>query len=204
MNTHSESSPSRPDRRIGRTRRNLREALMALILEKGYAAVTIEDITQRADLGRTTFYLHYKDKEELLLESIETTAKDLYAQVNAEEAAETGPTPQSGLRAINRVFQHAAANSILYRIILEGGAASKGRHYILEFLSDAVQPYLAREESDPTEKSIPLTVCAHYFSTALLGFLTWWLEEDMPYPPEQAAAYFTQLFLFGIRGAPSA
>lgn len=55
------------DRRVRRTRRALQDSLTSLILEKGYDAVTVEDITDRADLGRTTFYLHYKDKEELLI-----------------------------------------------------------------------------------------------------------------------------------------
>lgn len=48
------------DRRVRRTRRALQDSLTSLILEKGYDAVTVEDITDRADLGRTTFYLHYK------------------------------------------------------------------------------------------------------------------------------------------------
>ena len=62
------------DRRVNRTRRLLRESLMKLVAEKGYDSVTIEDITETAELGRTTFYLHYRDKEELLLESIDAIA----------------------------------------------------------------------------------------------------------------------------------
>ncbi len=77
---------SKTDRRVSRTRRQLRNALMALILERGYNAVTIEDITERADLGRTTFYLHFRDKEELLVESLEEIAADLKSQV--EQTAE--------------------------------------------------------------------------------------------------------------------
>ena len=75
------SSPKELDRRTRRTRRSLREALFALILEKGYDAVTIEHITERADLGRTTFYLHYRDKEDLLLEAIDTIAAELIARI---------------------------------------------------------------------------------------------------------------------------
>ena len=58
------------DRRIQRTRQLLREALFALIVERGYEAITVQDITERANLGRTTLYLHYRDKEELLKASI--------------------------------------------------------------------------------------------------------------------------------------
>ena len=59
------------DRRIQRTRQLLHEALIELIQEKGYEAVTVQDILDRANLGRSTFYLHYRDKEELLLSGFE-------------------------------------------------------------------------------------------------------------------------------------
>ena len=59
------------DRRVGRTRRLMHEALMALIVEKGYETVTVQDILDRADVGRSTFYAHYRDKDELLLSSFE-------------------------------------------------------------------------------------------------------------------------------------
>src|SRR5574338_1030565 len=67
---------SRTDRRIQRTRQSLRTALLALIKEKGYDAISIEDITERANVGRATFYLHYKDKEDLLLEEFSEMANE--------------------------------------------------------------------------------------------------------------------------------
>jgi len=66
------------DRRVTRTRSALRQAFRDLVEEKGYEAVTIEDITEQANLGRTTFYLHYHDKEDLLLEDF---ADKLFALV---------------------------------------------------------------------------------------------------------------------------
>ena len=200
MNTGTEKISHRPDRRVTRTRRHLREALMQLILEKGYDAVTIEDITERAELGRTTFYLHYRDKEELLLESIEATAQELYQQIYPEKGPQGPSSPQEGLHAIERVFTHAAANSLLYRIILKGGAASKVRHTILNFLSEAALPIFERNLPNPRMFPVPLQAVSSYFAASLLGFLTWWLEEETPYPPEEASRYFTQLFLFGLRG----
>ena len=65
------------DRRIVRTRQLLRDSLMSLILEKGYEAVTVQHITDQANLGRATFYLHYKDKEELLVISLESLFDEL-------------------------------------------------------------------------------------------------------------------------------
>ena len=56
-----------PDRRVQRTRRLLHKALMSCILEKKYESITVQEILNRADVGRSTFYVHFRDKDELLV-----------------------------------------------------------------------------------------------------------------------------------------
>src|SRR4051794_34863467 len=58
---------ARPDRRVARSRRALKEALTDLILERGYESVTVQDVIDRADVGRSTFYAHFLDKDDLLM-----------------------------------------------------------------------------------------------------------------------------------------
>jgi AcrR family transcriptional regulator len=200
MNTNSVSPVPRPDRRVSRTRRQLRDALIALIIEKGYDDITIEDITDRADLGRTTFYLHYHGKEDLLLESIGDTAQELYEQVNAGFTQGAKRNAQTAFGAIQQVFQHAGQNSLLYRIILKGGAASKVQRFLQDILKEGSWPFFSQGLATGTPHAIPLEVLTNYFATALLGFITWWLEADMPYPPDQAAGYFAAILYSGIRG----
>lgn len=189
--------PIKSDRRINRTRRQLREALMSLLLEKGYSTVTVEEITNRADLGRTTFYLHYRDKEELLLESIETTAEELRAQVDQLLSTNSSETNYSN--AIHFVFQQAAKNASLYRIILSGGAANSVLNRIREIFSEAALEFFQRRLSDPNNlpSAIPLDVVAHAFATSMLGLMTWWLEQGIPYSAEQISSYFRILFFSG-------
>ena len=67
---------NKTDRRIQRTRQALRTALLELTKEKAYDSISIEEITERADVGRATFYLHYKDKEDLLLEQFSEMANE--------------------------------------------------------------------------------------------------------------------------------
>lgn len=197
--------PSRTDRRVNRTRRQLREALMALILERGYDAVTIEDITERADLGRTTFYLHYHDKEELLVESLEAIAEDLKAQVDRladlEQEGEPETRGSARSRPVAVAFRHADEHRDLYRIILkaEGGgrAASRIRDIIYEAALDYFNRYLSRWMDG--EPSIALPVIAGYFASALMGFMTWWLEKDLPYSGDEAADLFVALFFQGAQ-----
>jgi len=198
----------RIDRRINRTRRLLRDALLSLILEKGYAAVTIEEITDRADLGRTTFYLHYKDKEELLLESIEAIANDLKTQIiNVLPMRYIPPPPgefdgSAPREAILLVFQHAAENADLYRIILSGQGASKAPIRIRDIIDDMTLDYFnervhtARFSPDP---NVPLEIVSTYFAGSLLSMITWWLEKNMPYSAEEMADMFAKIFFRGSR-----
>ncbi len=198
----------RNDRRTNRTRRQLREAFFALILEKGYDAVTIEDITERADLGRTTFYLHYKDKEELLLESIDAMVNGLVDYIyQIPSPAETNPN--EGFRAaglirtsIQRVFEHAAENANLYIIILRGEGGSKMatrlRHTVGRAVIDFYQAR-SQQESWPESSQFSLDFFSNYVAGALLNTVTWWLEHEMPEKPERMADTFTGMLLSGVR-----
>ena len=194
------SDMNKSDRRVNRTRRQLRNALMSLILERGYGAVTIEDITERADLGRTTFYLHYRDKEELLIESLEAIAEELKAQV--AEIAERGQGEgKSRPRPVAVAFRHAEENRDLYRIILKGEGGSRAARRIRDIIDDAAVEFFTRRMDGMTsgEPEIPLEVVAGYFASAMLGFMTWWLEKELPYSGDEAADLFVALFFQGAR-----
>jgi len=197
----------RPDRRVARTRKLLRDALLQLILEQGYEAVTVENITGRADLGRATFYLHYHDKTELLLETFDAIAVDLI-----EEATRAGfihgPSPKSPApisarkqeQAISMVFRHAGRNAVLWRAILRGEGMPEASMRIREIIGNVAGNYfkeywLANSRREDT--NLPEGVVTNYFAAALMGFLTWWLESGMNFPPEQMAENFRELFFEG-------
>lgn len=187
------------DRRARRTRRQLKEALFALILEKGYDTVTIEEITGRADLGRTTFYLHYRDKEELLLEAIDSTAKDLIERLPPPAWNVASPPAED---AILVTFQHAAENAQLYRIILRGEGATRAHarfHAIIrQKASELIDERIAAGMLHPV---LPVDVFASYFAGSMLATITWWLESNIPYPPEQMAEMFRRMVFQGGRWA---
>jgi AcrR family transcriptional regulator len=181
---------------------------MTLILKKGYDAVTIEDITGYADLGRTTFYLHYKDKEELLLESIDAIADELKAQIglpdlNLAPEDQAGSKPLDPLTAIEMVFRHAGENATLYRVLLNGGAAQKALNRLQDIISEAAQLFFQRrlKQQAAAIPQYPPGVISHYFSSSMLGLLNWWLAEDLPYPPEVMAQAFVSLFFRGANQA---
>jgi AcrR family transcriptional regulator len=121
--TENPSPQPKTDRRILRTRAALRKSLMELIREKGYEALTIEEITSRANLGRATFYLHYHDKDELLLEEFSLLAQERVAALSKIPFASWLPNAEdmlidAGNKPIQpflMVFQHVADNAELYQ-----------------------------------------------------------------------------------------
>jgi AcrR family transcriptional regulator len=194
------------DRRVNRTRRLLREALMSLIVEKGYDAVTIEDITGRAELGRTTFYLHYKDKEDLLLESIDTIADELTERIAREFQLQDEDkmilSNSNRFKPIVFVFQHAQNNKLLYQIILRGEGSTAAATRIRSIIIDAAMKFIklwtdAKIVSRLEEEQLRLV--AVYFGSSLLGLLTWWLETENPYTPEEIGEHFRVFAFQGIR-----
>ncbi|HZY42942.1 MAG TPA: helix-turn-helix domain-containing protein, partial [Anaerolineae bacterium] len=78
--------PKKLDPRVIRTRQMLRDALVSLIAEKGFDAITVQDIADRATLNRATFYLHYQDKHELLINSLRDAIDELMADIGPTEA----------------------------------------------------------------------------------------------------------------------
>lgn len=182
----------KPDRRIQRTRQLLRDALISLILEKGYDAVTVQEITERANLGRATFYIHYNNKEELLLSSLHEVFDDLKTRYG-EPSREQFLDPEHDLRTYP--FRHALENKDLYRVTLfshQGTAALiKG---IRQYMADEIQTSIVAV-TQPGEPQVPAEVAANYMAGALLGLIGWWLEQDNTYTPEAMADMYHQLSL---------
>jgi len=196
----------RTDRRITRTQSALRRALLELIQEKDYDAITVEEITTRADLARTTFYLHYRDKEELLLDYFDGVIGERiqqFAQIplsilaNPSEIAKRSGAPT---RPIIAVFQHAAENAALFRLVLNGQGMLRVAERLRRTANQSVNELLTRKIAQEDLKlEMPVDLLVHCFVGAFLASLAWWLEQDMPCPPEEMARRFRLLFFPGIR-----
>ncbi len=108
-----EPLPTRHERRRLHTRKLLIQATLQLILEKGYNAISIQDITERADLGRGTFYLHFKDKDEIIW----TMFQDLLRELEQEAHKQINRrTPQAEFYGLLNIFHHAEKNRDFYRV----------------------------------------------------------------------------------------
>ena len=197
------------DRRIQRTRKALRSALMELIKEKSFDTISVEEITMRANLGRATFYLHYKDKEDLLLEEFREIASTR-VQVLSEIPVLLWKSNQGQIELVNNnapimplllVFEHASQNTELYRILLRGQSSQRILEQIREIIIQAINDIVrtrSQAELFSRPPEVPIGMLAAYFSGALMSSLNWWLEQDEPLQPEVMAANFQHLFFPGV------
>jgi AcrR family transcriptional regulator len=189
------------DRRVQRTRSALRNALAGLIREKGYSSVTVEEITQRAGVGRATFYLHYRDKEDLLLEHLMDLARDrvkLLAEIPLDgwDIEANPPYP-----AFLLLFQNAAENAPLFRVVLHGEGSmlvtQRLRDIIRVALDTVIQPHEEQEGGLSLSTSIPLDFLASYLAGALVGSIGWWLEQDSGLDAVEMTRTFQRMFFPG-------
>ncbi len=181
------------DRRIRRTRQLLQETLPALILEKGYDAVTVQDVIDRADVGRSTFYAHFQDKEDLFLSEFETL-RTLF-----EQHLSSGAAGQQDPWALTlTLFEHAQEHHQLYKALAGKQAGTIALTHIQRYLSALLRDHLKPAISTKKKLLVPPDVVAHYLVSSLLGLLTWWLDHDLPYPPEKMNEMYRQLTQPGI------
>jgi AcrR family transcriptional regulator len=197
------------DRRIQRTRQALRAALLELIKEKGFDALSVEEITERANLGRATFYLHYKDKEDLLLEEFREIARNR-VQVLSEipvliwksNLGEMEPADnRTPIMPLLLVFEHASQNADLYRILLRGHSSQRIIEQIRQIIVQSINEIVrTRQQTELPSKTpdVPVEMLAAYFSGALMSTLNWWLEQAEPLLPEEMARNFQHLFFPGV------
>jgi AcrR family transcriptional regulator len=114
-------SAAKVDRRIRRTRELLHRALLSLIKEQGYDRITVQDIIDRADIGRSTFYAHYRDKDDLLLAGFEDIRSALAAE--PQPAVEAKGATGELLQPLRIVFRHVEGHRHVWQPLTRKGGA---------------------------------------------------------------------------------
>jgi AcrR family transcriptional regulator len=180
------------DRRIQRTKQMLRESLIALVVQRGeWESITIQDIADHANISRTTFYLHYKDKDDLLFRSMEDMYDTLYKEVMERKA-------MSELHQDTSDFDHVAQYADFYRVMLSPkGSASfiiRVESYLARVFEEAVLELPESRSAD----AVSLKAVAHYMAGAEIGLIRWWLNNGMQLTPAQLSGIMYKLCLEGI------
>ena len=208
----AQSIKNKTDRRIQRTRHSLRAALLELIKEKEYDDISTEEITERANVGRATFYKHYKDKEDLLLEEFREMANEK-VQVLSEVPFSAWLQPEEDSADFGRkmsapplliLFEHIYDNSELYYILLKSERSGRVIERIRKISTEAIVKFVeAKAKTDPIPFffKVPIDFLAAFFSGALLSTIDWWLEEGLRHTPREMTHLFQGLFIQGALNA---
>ena len=167
------------DRRVRRTQQLLAKALIALTLEKGYEAVTIRDITERADIGYATFFRHYRDKDDLLQDVMDVVLSEFIELLPAARGDD--PTMIGVL-----LFRHVQEKSEMVRVLL-------GSHTLLPRLIEAATKNVLSDHKVGSDSAVPQEIAAYHIVTSTISLVQWWLEHGMPYPAEQMGRIYYEL-----------
>jgi AcrR family transcriptional regulator len=183
---------ARPDRRVARSRRALKEALTDLILGRGYEAVTVQDVIDRADVGRSTFYAHFLDKDDLLmaiLADLEMPAPD--------HTAWTPDHPAFGWTL--ELFRHFGSGRRLFKAVAGSQSGALARRETTRRLEDLVGAELSRVGAGRKLDALRLEIVVRFLVGTFIGFMDWWMREENEHlPAEQVDHAFRSLVLPGV------
>jgi AcrR family transcriptional regulator len=185
------------DRRVARTRGLLQRALIILILKKGYDAITVEEICEAADVGRSTFYAHYTSKDDLKRSGLNQLRRALVE--HHEAAPGTGDRFSFSLP----LFEHARDHIDLYRALVGSRGGVLALETIRRLVADLLRAEVPATDAKNAPPALPRELVTQYLAGAYMALLTWWLEAGAKLPPEQMDAVFRRLASEGVPRALS-
>jgi AcrR family transcriptional regulator len=185
------------DRRVARTRTMLQKAHISLILEKGYEAITVDDICAAANVGRSTFYAHYTSKDDLRRSGLEHLRK-LLVNRQKDALAKPGDIRDRSLGFSLTMFEHAHDHIDLYRALVGGRGGAIALGTIRQILSDLVRNELAATVNKKSADVVPRELIVQYVVGAFMAVMTWWLDGGAKQPPSQIDTMFRRLATEGI------
>jgi len=181
------------DRRTQRTQQALMDALLDLLKVRHYDAISVKDIIEKANVGRSTFYAHYQTKGDLLKGGVERVLDLLLDQIVIDETGRKLTLDTTPL------FRHAQGHAKLFRTLAWGSGFELITMQGQASLSARILQHLSSFTSKVGPPAVPLSVLAYTLAGSILLLLKWWLENDMPHSPEAMDGIVQQLIMPGVR-----
>jgi AcrR family transcriptional regulator len=177
------------DRRVQRTHLALRDALISLLIERGWDDITIQDLCERANVGRSTFYLHFQNKEQLLVGGLE----DLRTWLGTQAAGSTHHDSAS-LPFVRGLIDHVAEQRILFRALIGRGSGHVVQKRFREMVTQLVEQHVCMPGSGWKQAA-----GASYVAGALVELLAWWVDAGNKRSADEMEHLFYQLALPAIK-----
>lgn len=204
----SKADNKKEDRRIRRTREMLQEALLGLMIEKGYEAVTVQDIIDRADVGRSTFYSHFYDKDQLLKYSI-SRLRDVLEQARLNSMSKTSSAGEGTSGEIRFSFSLAMFEHVKSHLPLYEATVKKSGTIVMPFMlkmfeeitHDEIAVLLSTSSTSAAGTgiaTIPQDLTVKFVANTFFTLLSWWVDNNMPLSVEEMDRIFHKLVLTGL------
>lgn len=192
---HQPTLDKKSDRRVERTRDLLLNALVSLLMERGYEKLTIQNLLDRAGVGRATFYAHFQSKEDLLTCSIGRMRAGLTGQWNT--AATIEGTAAERLSFTLAFFQHLQSHRRIYHATIGRESEWTVEQHMQRMLRELVREDLDRHHKGRASAAA-LDLAVRYVVGALWAIVVWWMESKKPLPPEEVNRIFQRLTFPGL------
>jgi AcrR family transcriptional regulator len=178
------------DRRVLRTRDTLGDALFALMQKKSFNEITVQDLLDRAGVGRSTFYVHYLDKHDLFLSDVEDFFEKFSSALERQ-----GASPKR-LLPVKELFTHVREAREFYAAVVNSGKINDvhalGRGYFARSIDERLQS--AGVEIEPLQRSAR----AHALAGSFFSLLDWWMDKGMKAEPQEMDDLFHRLAWRGL------
>lgn len=196
------------DRRIRRTRRSMRNAIIQLVLDMGYENITIQNITDTADISRATFYLHYNDKDALLQDALNQDFEEFIAKL---ETSLQGLTLQEVVPRVGDAFLGFIARhrALYYNLLINERGVPYAMYTHIKSVAQVIymncHPALKQAAHKNSASDEPLTpylqkldLTSHHIAGSLVAIIIWWLDHDLAVAQDTMLEFFTRVVLNGV------
>lgn len=188
-------SQNSSDPRVLRTCQAFQEALIDLInSQHSFEAITVRDLAKHAGLNRATFYLHYTDKYDLFAQTMRGKLEEVASEID-DLIAEQKPEPADiVLNILLKVFEHTERDKRLYEHILGKNGSPYFANLMLRYLENLFEER-HMERKTLQAANVPSRIHNRYKAAALLGVVSWWLEQPKPNSTRDMAVWTWQLMM---------
>ena len=178
------------DRRIKKTYQALSASLRHLIEIKGYDTITVQEILKHANVGRATFYNHFRSKDDLLMQEMHTLVHSLMDPLEKKQGA--------AFLDVVLLFVEAEKNALLFKEILGNRGIPAIANEIRAHLAVHIQEHLEMHYSLDSKEVL---VAAQFHAGAILHCLSWWLENNRPRSAQEMGDFLSRLSIGGLQGS---
>ncbi|GAC44234.1 TetR/AcrR family transcriptional regulator [Paenibacillus popilliae] len=181
------------DLRIIRSKNSIRRAFVELLNEKGYEAITIQDIADKAMINRNTFYLHYQNKPDLLNSCMDELLEEIKNTLNLCSSSNSPVNVSKLVRIMQTILEKINDNIPFYKAML---VDENGIHGFQSRMEEMIKSTV-NEGLDNTPLDISKELLLQYIASTFMGIVVWWIKNNRSYTPEEISSQFGKILSQG-------